>query len=219
MNTQDKQIETIKKVIDWVASYDFEDMNELSRKVIVDKALKRIEPYLQPQPTNIAYFNLPSGIKEEELTKANIPQPKSLEGIKKKWFKKYGHIFLLYGGLDFLAEDTWQFISQQISNAEEKGFKKGLNTPHSTGKGYCCACDYDLAVIDRKVKEAEERERERITSQVPKRIEHSNRVKQIFENKRPFNKNERLAFKKGWNACIAKFWLSHKSTKGKTKDI
>jgi hypothetical protein len=48
------------------------------------------------------------------------------------------------------------------------------------------------------------------TEPVPKRINHSNRVKQSWENGPKFNKHERLAFKRGWNTCTAKYWIDKK---------
>lgn len=48
-------------------------------------------------------------------------------------------------------KDIKSFILSKLFEA----YKKGEKTPHSTEQGYCCACDYDIAVMERKIKEAQ----------------------------------------------------------------
>jgi hypothetical protein len=53
------------------------------------------------------------------------------------------------GGI--LIEDTEElldFIQQEL----KKAYKKGLETPHGATDGWCCACEYDQIILNKKLK-------------------------------------------------------------------
>lgn len=50
------------------------------------------------------------------------------------------------------VDDIKSFLSQSL----ESVIKETKKEVHHTKNGYCCACEYDIAVIDRKIKETRE---------------------------------------------------------------
>lgn len=44
-----------------------------------------------------------------------------------------------------------------ILEVEKNAFEKGKKESHKTENGYCCACEYDIAVFESKLKEAFEK--------------------------------------------------------------
>lgn len=88
-------------------------------------------------------------------------------------------------------KEIWSFISKAITQAHEQGRQEALDedleesetradiakenysagyidarkgrkkAPHDTRDGWCCSCEYDLAVMEEKIKEAEKRSYER----------------------------------------------------------
>ena len=107
-------------------------------------------------------------------TPSKTNKPTSLEGVKREFekavgqFRKMGFIISLE-----VKEYFWSFISQQISQAEERGYKRGWNkkvVAHRTIDNWCCACGADIAEMEQKIKEAEERGEKRIIDKIYPRL-------------------------------------------------
>lgn len=45
-------------------------------------------------------------------------------------------------------------LSSWLEEALKESFREGEREPHNTEEEYCCACDYDIAVFNRKIKES-----------------------------------------------------------------
>ena len=80
--------------------------------------------------------------------KKEIEQPKSLEGVKKEFDKKFKKDLACDNPWKYAHPYLWDFISQQISIAEDVGYERGARM--------------QVLLDAKELKEAEEREREKI---------------------------------------------------------
>ena len=58
---------------------------------------------------------------------------------------------------DKIWKDFAKKMSQVIDLAFKEGKKEGLFISHETESGFCCACDYDIAVMNKKIEEAKQK--------------------------------------------------------------
>lgn len=79
--------------------------------------------------------------------------------------------------------DTWGDNGKTLNGDTEDFFISQIETilkePHETKDGYCCACDYDIACFDGKLKE----QRESL-------VEKGNGLKKIFQYSENWDKDE-----------------------------
>ena len=51
-----------------------------------------------------------------------------------------------------MIDDLMDKVVSKIKQELKKAYKKGLETPHGDTDGWCCACEYDQIILNKKLK-------------------------------------------------------------------
>lgn len=99
----------------------------------------------------------------------------TIDKIKKEVDKKFTdqYWFATQGHNDLRNSAVLSFIEKVYTQERKEGYKEGYwerdeddkvaeemeksDAAHRTAEGYCCACGYDMAVMEGKIKEAREK--------------------------------------------------------------
>lgn len=73
------------------------------------------------------------------------------------WEKEFDKLFVDKFGMQEVGSETIKkFIRSEMKKSYELGWYESIKQAHNTADGYCCACDYDIAVMKDKISQAKE---------------------------------------------------------------